>query len=66
MADLLGETVYKANTLHKEVQSHGFRWEKDIIVNVYGALIDELANIMRENMSQIELFAPAKEPQLEQ
>ena len=45
MADLLGETVYKANTLHKEVQSHGFRWEKDIIVNVYGALIDELANI---------------------
>ena len=29
----------------KEVQSHGFIWEKEILMNVYGATSDELKNI---------------------
>ena len=29
----------------KEVQSHGFSWEKEIIMNVYGATSEELKEI---------------------
>ncbi len=49
MTDVSDETVDKVTTKPKEVQSHGFRWEKDIVINVYGALIDELSKIKYTN-----------------
>jgi len=33
----------------REVQGHGFSWEKDILINVYGANIDELKKIKYTN-----------------
>ena len=45
----------------KEVQSHGFTWEKDIICNVYGATPEELKNIKYTNKMDL----PAENNRLE-
>ena len=36
-----------------EVQSHGFKWEKELCVNVYGATMDELKGIKYTNKTDL-------------
>lgn len=36
-----------------EVQSHGFKWEKELCVNIYGATMDELKGIKYTNKTDL-------------
>jgi len=45
--------VYISKYMNKEVQAHGFRWEREISCNVYGATHEELKTIPYTNKSDL-------------